>query len=133
MSGTAGQLRSISAGNRKWRFPADIDVTFWDGGRHNSEFQDDNAGGTFISKNTTGKVTGIVFRASKQNELGDLFSLIKSTVENSTPMTFEFANGDKWSAPVKFVIDEGGPLTSAEMKVTCDAYADNDTGEFVQL
>lgn len=133
MSGQAGQLRAIAAGNRKWRFPSDIDITFWEGGRHNSEHQDDNAGGTFISKNTTGKITGIVFRVSKSGELASLVTLIKETVDNPTPLTFEFANGDKWSAPVGFVIDEGGPLTSAEMKFACDAYAANDSGTFVQL
>ena len=133
MPGSIGQLRSVAADNRKWRFPADIDVTFWPGGRHNSEQQDDNLGGSFVQKNTTGKVTGITFRASNNGELADLVTLIKKTVTESISFVFEFASGEQWSAPVKFVIDEGGPFTSNEGKFTCDAYADNDIGEFTKI
>jgi hypothetical protein len=129
----SGQLRSIAMSNRKWRFPSDIDVTFWPGGRHNSEFQDDNLGGTAIQKNTTGKITGLVIRTSKSGDLSDLVDVIKSTIDNPVSFIFEFANGEKWSAPVIAVIDEGGPVTSAESKFTCDLYAENDTGEFVQI
>jgi hypothetical protein len=132
MSGV-GAIRSLALGNRKWRIPSDIDLTFWAGGRHNAEWLDDNQGGTPSSKNTTGKITGLNLRMAKDGDLAAIITVCKNTVDNNTPCTVELANGEKWSAPVKAVIDEGGPLTSAEGKYAIDLYADNDIGEFVQI
>lgn len=132
MSGV-GAVRALSFSNRKWRIPADVDITFWKGGRHNSEWLDDNQGGTPSSKNTTGKITGLNARMAKNGDLASMFTAIQATVNTNKPCTIELANGEKWSGPVKAVTDEGGPFTSAEGKFNFDLYADNDTGEFVQI
>jgi len=128
-----GQLRSLALDNRKWRIPADVSITFWSGGRHNSEFQDDNAGGTPVSKFTTGKITGMIVRTAQTGEMKDMIEVIKKTVETPVPCLIELANGEKWSAPVYAVIDEGGPFTSEDGKFTFDLYAGNDSGLFVQV
>lgn len=129
----AGQVRKLSISNRNWTFPSDIDVTFWPGGRHNAEWLEDNQGGTASQRNTTGKIIGIPIRNSKVNDLGDLVDVIKATTENPVNCLVELANGEKWSAPIAIIIDEGGIYTSAEARSTIDAYAANDTGEFVQV
>lgn len=133
MGSGVGAVRSLSFANRKWRVPADADVTFWKGGRHNFEFQDDNKGGTAVSKFTTGKITGINTRMAKAGDLAAMFTAVLNTVDDNAPCTVELANGEKWSAPVKAITDEGGPFTSAEGKFNVDFYADNDSGEFVQI
>jgi len=128
-----GMLRSLKIANRAWRFPADIEVTFWPGGLHNSEYMDDNLGGTAKVKNTTGKLTGITTRAAENDELEDLVDMVKGTVETPTPCVFSFADGSKWSGSSKAVISEDGPFASTDGKFTFDLYAANSTGEFVKV
>lgn len=128
-----GMLKNLKIANRAWKFPSDIEVNFWPGGLHNSEFMDDNLGGTAKIKNTTGKLTGVTLRASEVDDLNDLVDMVKGTVEVAAPCVFTFADGSQWSGPSKAIISEDGPFASTDGKFTFDLYAANGTGEFVKI
>jgi len=128
-----GMLRSIKIGGRAWRFSEDVEVNFWAGGTHNSEYLSDNLGGTAKIKNTVGFVKGVTLRAGEVGDLEDLIDLVKTSVSTKHDALFEFASGEKWSAPVKTIISDDGPFTSSEGKFAADFYAANGTGEFVAI
>jgi hypothetical protein len=128
-----GMIRAIKINGRAWRFAEDVEANFWAGGIHNAEYLNDNVGGTAKIKNTVGFFKGITLRAGDTDDLEDLIDMVKSGVRSNLDALFELASGEKWSAPVKPIISDDGPFTSAEGKFAVDFYAANGTGEFVKL
>ena len=128
-----GMLRAVKIGGRAWRFAEDVEVNFWAGGIHNAEYLSDNVGGTAKIKNTNGFVKGMTLRASEVTDLEDMIDLVKSSVSANLDALFEFASGEKWTAPVKAIISDDGPFTSSEGKFAVDFFAANGKGEFVRI